>query len=114
MVDNETRTPPLEFCVLTKTFQLNEHFFIAEKWQRRTKFRGVWVADVVGMYICFLPTLWGIFTLWGRHCGELTKIPHNVGEKHMNFPTMLVFLQKQHFPTVFNKNLDAVSYIVGN
>ena len=92
----------------------NPLLFIKNAIQYSNTQQWVWVANVVGNSIWFFPTLWGIFTLWGRHCGELTKIPHDVGEKHMNSPTMLVFLQKQHFPTVFSKNLDTVSYTVGN
>ena len=67
--------------------------------------RFIWVclAYVVGMFICFFPTLWGIFTLWGWHCGDVKKVPHNVGFDKKKSPQCRFFQRKKKFPTVFNR-----------
>ena len=62
--------------------------------------RRVRLANVVGKYTNFGPTLWGSFTLWGRHCGEGKKEPHNVGYCHQNSPQRRNQVRKTIFPTV--------------
>ena len=58
------------------------------------------LGNVVGKYTNFGPTLWGSFTLWGRHCGEGKKEPHNVGYCHQNSPQRRNQVRKTIFPTV--------------
>ena len=78
------------------------------------KSEGVCLSSVVGKYTNFVPTLWGIFTLWGRHCGEVKKAPHKVGQHHQNSPQRWIQERKTIFPTALIRNLLVKSYAVGH
>ena len=72
------------------------------------------MANVVGMYMCIPPTLWGIFTLWGRHCGDLFKKPHSAGYNLKNSPQWRNYDRKKRSPHRLVQNLDVESNVVGN
>ena len=67
------------------------------------KFLRVCLAFVVGMSICFDPALWGIFTLWGRHCGAVKEVPHSVRYYSKKSPQCWFCQWKKIFPIVLSR-----------